>query len=78
MKTVTLHELRSNADAILDRVARGEVLVVARDGTEVAELRPRRRPAPAAAELIERRRHLPKLDPDLLRRDIDGVLDSAG
>jgi len=50
---------------------------VTRDGVEVAELRPRRRRPPAAADLIERRRHLPKVDPDLLRRDIDAVIDSA-
>jgi antitoxin (DNA-binding transcriptional repressor) of toxin-antitoxin stability system len=62
---------------VLDPVARGEDLIVTRDGAEVAELRPRRGPAPAPSELIERRRHLPKVDPDLLRRDIDAVLDST-
>jgi prevent-host-death family protein len=77
MKTVTVRELRNDGGAVLDRVVRGEELVVTRDGVEVAELRPRRRPAPAPAELIERRRHLPKVEPDLLRRDIDAVLDST-
>ena len=77
MKTVTVRELRNDGGAVLDRVARGEELIVTRDGAEVAELRPRRRRPPAAADLIERRRHLPKVDPDLLRRDIDTVLDSA-
>ncbi|MEO7259694.1 MAG: type II toxin-antitoxin system prevent-host-death family antitoxin [Jatrophihabitantaceae bacterium] len=77
MKTVTVRELRNDGAAVLDRVARGEELIVTRDGAEVAELRPRRRPGPAPADLIERRRHLPKVDPDLLRRDIDTVLDSA-
>jgi prevent-host-death family protein len=73
---VTVRELRNDGGAVLDRVARGEELIVTRDGTEVAELRPRRRPGPAPAELIARRRHLPKVDPDSLRRDIDAVLDS--
>lgn len=77
MKAVTVRELRNEGGAILDRVARGEELIVTRDGVEVAELRPRRRPAPAPADLIERRRHLPKVDPERLRRDIDVVLDSA-
>jgi len=77
MKTVTVRELRNEGGAILDRVTRGEELIVTRDGVEVAELRPRRRPGPSPADLIERRRHLPKVDPDLLRRDIDAVLDSA-
>jgi antitoxin (DNA-binding transcriptional repressor) of toxin-antitoxin stability system len=54
--------LRNNGAAVLDRVARGEELIVRRDGAEVAELRPRRRPSPVPAELIERRRHLLKVD----------------
>lgn len=75
MKSVTVRELRNDGGAVLDRVARGEELIVTRDGAEVAELRPRRRPSPASADLIERRRHLPKVDPELLRRDIDTVID---
>lgn len=75
MDVVTIRELRNNGGAVLDRVARGEELIVTRDGTEIAELRPRRRPGPAPADLIARRRYLPKLDPELLRRDIDAVLD---
>lgn len=77
MRSVTLSELRNDGGSVLDRVARGEELVVTRDGVEVAELRPRRRPGPAPAELIDRRRNLPKINPDLLRRNIDSVLDCA-
>jgi hypothetical protein len=55
----------------------GEEKIVIRDNAELAELRPRRRPAPAPADLIERRRNLPKVDPDLLRRDLDAVLDPS-
>lgn len=36
-----MRELRNHGGEVLDRVARGEVLVVTRDGAEVAELRPR-------------------------------------
>jgi prevent-host-death family protein len=77
MNSVTVRELRNHGGEVLDRVARGEVLVVTRDGTEVAELRPRTRRSPSAADLIARRRHLPKVDPEALRRDLDAVLDAS-
>ncbi|MEP6814812.1 MAG: type II toxin-antitoxin system prevent-host-death family antitoxin [Marmoricola sp.] len=75
MDAVTVRELRNHGGEVLDRVARGESLIVTRDGAEVAELRPRARRSPTAAELIERRRHLPPVDPLGLRRDLDSVLD---
>lgn len=77
MESVTVRELRNHGGEVLDRVARGEVLVVARDGNEVAELRPRTRRSPSAVDLIARRRHLPTVDPDALRRDLDAVLDAS-
>lgn len=77
MDSVTVRELRNHGGEVLDRVARGEALVVTRDGTEVAELRPRTRRSPTAADLIARRRHLPKVDPETLRKDLDGILDAA-
>jgi prevent-host-death family protein len=40
MSTINLQELRQNPDALLDRVAAGEHLVVVRDGRPIAELRP--------------------------------------
>ena len=73
---MTVRELRNHGGDVLDRVARGEVLVVTRDGTEVAELRPRARRSPAPADLIARRRHLPRVDPDAFRKDLDAVLDA--
>jgi prevent-host-death family protein len=76
MDSVTVRELRNHGGEVLDRVARGEALVVTRDGTEVAELRPRTRRSPSPADLIARRRHLPTVDPEALRRDIDAVLDA--
>jgi len=74
MESVTVRELRNHGGEVLDRVARGEVLVVTRDGFEVAELRPRTRRSPTPADLIARRRHLPRVDPDALRKDLDAVL----
>jgi prevent-host-death family protein len=52
VKSVTVRELRNDGGAVLDRVARGEELVVTRNGVEVAELRPRRRRAPAPTEFV--------------------------
>lgn len=76
MDSVTIRDLRNHGGEVLARVARGEVLAVTRDGTEVAELRPRTRRSPTPADLVARRRHLPAVDPDALRRDLDEVLDA--
>ena len=62
---------------MLDRVARGESLVVTRDGAEVAELVPRRRPAKTTADLIAARRTLPRMDLSRLRADVDRILDAS-
>lgn len=75
MESVTVRDLRNHGGEVLDRVVRGEALIVTRDGAEVAELRARARRSPAPAELIARRRHLPDVDPDALRHDMDSVLD---
>jgi antitoxin (DNA-binding transcriptional repressor) of toxin-antitoxin stability system len=40
MGTVSLQEIRSNPEALLDRVEAGERLLVLRGGRPVAELRP--------------------------------------
>lgn len=77
MESVTVRDLRNHGGVVLDRVARGETLVVTRDGTDVAELRPRTRPSASPADLIARRQHLPQVDPDLFRRDLDAVMDPA-
>ena len=77
MASVSVRDLRNHGGEVLDRVARGEAVVVTRDGAEVAELRPRARRSPSAADLISRRRNLPVVDPDALRRDLDAVLDAT-
>jgi len=74
---VVVASLRSPGGDVLDRVSRGEALVVTRDGVPVAELRPVRQPGLTATELIARRRNLPRLDPEALRRDLDSVLDPS-
>lgn len=77
MESVTIRELRNNGGAVLDRVLRGEALVVTRDGAEVGELRPRPRPRLSGADLIARRRSLPVVDVGQLRRDIDATVDQT-
>lgn len=62
---------------MLDRVVRGEILMVTRDGNPVAELRPLGRRSLPTAELITRAQRLPRVDPEQLRHDIDAVLDQS-
>jgi prevent-host-death family protein len=77
VESVTVRELRNNGGEVLRRVERGERIVVTRDGTPVAELRPLPHPSVAPTELIRRRKHLPRLNPDALRRDIDNLIDPS-
>jgi prevent-host-death family protein len=77
MDSVTVRELRNNGGEVLRRVERGERIVVTRDGAPVAELRPLPRSSVGPAELIRRRKHLPRVSPDALRRDIDKLMDSS-
>jgi len=58
-------------------VARGERVTVTRRGKPVADLRPVRSSAVSTAELVRRRAHLPSVDPDELRRDLDSVIDAS-
>jgi prevent-host-death family protein len=75
MSSVTVRELRNKGGEVLERVERGEHVIVTRDGRPVAELRPLPRPSAAPPELVERRRRLPRVDPEALRREIDTVVD---
>jgi prevent-host-death family protein len=74
---VSIRDLRNHGGRVIERVTRGEHLTVTRDGEPVAELRPLPRRRMSTAVLIERRAHLPALDPDRLRADIDAVLDTS-
>lgn len=74
---VTVRDLRNRGGEVLTRVARGEALIVTRDGVPVAEIRPLRRGTISSADLIARRAALPVLDVDAFRADVDSVLDAA-
>jgi prevent-host-death family protein len=75
MGEVSIRELRNRGGEVMERVARGERLLVTRDGHAVAELRPLGRPAAAAGVLVERWSRLPKIELGRLRADIDEVID---
>ena len=77
MESVTVRDLRNNGAEVLRRVERGERVIVTRDGTPVAELRPLPRSSVSAAELIRRRQRLPTVDAVELRRDIDDLIDPS-
>jgi len=76
MSTVTVRDLRNKGGEVLRRVEAGEEITVTRDGEPVALLVPLDRKPLSLATLIERRRHLPELDPVSLRRDLDAIIDS--
>lgn len=75
MNTVTVHELRNIGGEVTRRVEHGERIVITRDGTPVAELRPLPRTSASPAELIRRRKNLPQVNPDALRRNVDNLID---
>ena len=77
MAQVTIRELRNHGGDVVKRVLAGESLVVTRSGTPVAELRPVPGPGIEARTLLERWKHLPPVDPDKLRSDIDDLLDAG-
>lgn len=75
MAEVTIRELRNHGGDVVDRVEAGERLTVTRDGRPVAELRPYRSTPLSSAVLLRRWRRLPDLDADLVRDDVDAVID---
>jgi antitoxin (DNA-binding transcriptional repressor) of toxin-antitoxin stability system len=77
MHEVTVRELRNHGGEVLERVVRGESLMVTRDGQAIAELRPLgRRPLPAVL-LVKRWRGLPNVDAAKLKEDIDHLIEGA-
>jgi prevent-host-death family protein len=54
VQVITQRELRNSSARIMDSVERGETLIVTRNGTPIAELRPIRRRAFASAAEIKR------------------------
>jgi len=71
-KTISQRELRNDSAAVMDAVERGETVVVTRNGTPIAELRPlRRRTFVPTAELLLAFRGLPRMNLSQLRNEAD-------
>ncbi|HEX9335189.1 MAG TPA: PhdYeFM domain-containing protein [Pseudonocardiaceae bacterium] len=82
VKVISQREFRNNSAAVMDAVEAGETYHVARNGVEIAELRPLpRRRRLTAEELVERHRRLPRVDLTRMRQDADeffGTEDRVG
>jgi prevent-host-death family protein len=77
-RTITQRELRNDSARVLREVQAGQTIVVTRNGTPVAELRPipPRRFVPRAV-IAEAGRHAPRVDLARLRNDLDAVVDPS-
>lgn len=75
MAEVSIRDLRNHGGDIVDRAAKGERVTITRSGKPVAELRPLGRQPMSLDAILARRRLLPAVDPDQLRRDLDQTLD---
>ncbi|NND02605.1 MAG: type II toxin-antitoxin system prevent-host-death family antitoxin [Acidimicrobiia bacterium] len=72
-----MRELRHHGGDVVDRVARGEHVTVTRSGKPVAELRPLGAGGVPIVELVRRRAHLPVVDPERLREELDEVIEPS-
>lgn len=72
---VSVRDLRNDGGRVLDRVERGEIITITRNGRPVAELRPLPRRARSLAELDRRFAGMPAMDESAFRRDIDALID---
>ncbi|HEV7135137.1 MAG TPA: type II toxin-antitoxin system prevent-host-death family antitoxin [Steroidobacteraceae bacterium] len=75
-RTITQRELRNQSAAVLREVEAGRTLIVSRNGTPVAELRPiRPRRFVPRAMLAEAAGRAPRVDAGQFRADLDAVID---
>ncbi|MDQ6784360.1 MAG: type II toxin-antitoxin system prevent-host-death family antitoxin [Actinomycetota bacterium] len=75
MSNISVRDLRNHGGEILERASHGEPITITRDGKPVAQLVALPAPAVSAETLVARRRHLPPVDPERLRVDIDATVD---
>lgn len=77
-RQISQRDLRNNSGAVLREVQAGETVVVTRNGTPVAELRPvgLHRFVPRATIAAAARR-APRIDATRLRADLDAVVDQS-
>ncbi len=77
-RTITQRELRNDSGAVLRSVEAGDVIIVTRNGTPVAELRPvgRRRLVPRDV-IVRAGQVAPRVDARQFRADLDAVIDQT-
>lgn len=77
-RSITQRELRNDSAAVLREVQAGQTLVVTRNGTAVAELRPvpPRRFVPRAV-IAAAAQGAPRVDTAQFRQDLDEVVDQS-
>lgn len=75
MTEISIRDLRNHGGEVVDRLERGESATITRDGRAVAELRPLARAPLTAAVLLARWRHLPPVDEQSFRADVDALVD---
>lgn len=75
-RVISQRELRNDSAAILREVQAGQVLIIARNGVPIAELRPLppRRFVPRAV-IADAARRAPRVDLVQFRADLDAVVD---
>lgn len=77
-RTISQRELRNDSAAVLRSVAGGDTVIVTRNGTPVAEMRPlRRRTFVPRAELARAAAISPVIDGARFRSDLDAAVDQA-
>jgi prevent-host-death family protein len=75
-RMINQRELRNQSAAVLRDVEAGEIIVVTRNGTPVAELRPiRARRFVPRATLMQAAAGAPRIDANQFRADLDAVID---
>lgn len=75
-RIITQRELRNQSAAVLREVEAGRTIIVSRNGTPVAELRPiRPRRFVSRATLAEAASRAPRVDAGRFRADLDAVID---
>lgn len=75
-RIITQRELRNQSAAVLREVEAGRTIIVSRNGTPVAELRPiRPRRFVPRATLADAASRAPRIDAGRFRADLDAVVD---
>ena len=77
-RMITQSELRNDSAAVLREVEAGRTLIVTRNGTPVAELRPLQpRRFVARATIADAAMRAPRVDAGRFRADVDAVIDQG-